>query len=667
MKFNLTDSPVKSLVIVGDPEKPTLDSLLEHAPDLVIFIEPEAEKARQLSDAMKSRENVHVVTGTIGKTGQAAKLVEYNFPGLRSLRTPAETLHELFPGLTARNTVSVELQSFADLAATLPELVGPTALWIDLPGSELEILGSIEEAGILGQVHRLTMRCNTEPVFKNSPGAQDVLNWLQERFFTAAQRDDADPDWPIFHMVEDQMARENRQLQANLTEMEAQLISLETELANTRSHNQTLEHSSAELQQALQSHKENVQALEAELTKEQKALAKSLEERTKRAEALREAQERAARVPKLEASLEAANKSLDVANKNAETAAKSATEKEIALATANESLNAISAELETSQSITESLRASLEAATHEAALAGKRASESETSLSQALEDLNTVRAELAPSQKALSANEEQLRLSLARINELESLTQSQVERISTLEASAKRRTEELERVQERVASAAQKEQSLELTISQTQEDLKKAQDALKANSAEMSVSSPAHTDPVKQFEDVLERKLVALTQPQPNARDKSTLAPDLNEKRASQQTYEHQEEALVAAQLRIEALQSDLAIALRMQQQAQADLRELRSRYQDNEEVRATQFALLQKLTPRLTQAAQHLQQMAFTEDLPEALAIEVSETPPKVRATRTRKGPAKSTAKSKAKAPTRKRSTTTKKITGAK
>jgi hypothetical protein len=63
------------------------------------------------------------------------------------------------------------------------------------------------------------------------------------------------------------------------------------------------------------------------------------------------------------------------------------------------------------------------------------------------------------------------------------------------------------------------------------------------------------------------------------------------------------------------SVRSDLSIALRMQALAQSDLRAVEERYKVAEQARSKQATLLQKLTPRLQQAAQQLQVMAQNDE----------------------------------------------------
>jgi len=60
---------------------------------------------------------------------------------------------------------------------------------------------------------------------------------------------------------------------------------------------------------------------------------------------------------------------------------------------------------------------------------------------------------------------------------------------------------------------------------------------------------------------------------------------------------------------------ADLGVSTRMQALLQADLEDLRARFAEAQEVRASQEALLHKLTPRLQQAAAQLRHLQSDED----------------------------------------------------
>jgi hypothetical protein len=73
-----------------------------------------------------------------------------------------------------------------------------------------------------------------------------------------------------------------------------------------------------------------------------------------------------------------------------------------------------------------------------------------------------------------------------------------------------------------------------------------------------------------------------------------------------------QEALVVHAELERQKAHSDLGIATRMQALVQADLNNLRSRFESSQEIRAAQEALLAKLTPQLQHAADQLRRLQF-------------------------------------------------------
>jgi len=109
---------------------------------------------------------------------------------------------------------------------------------------------------------------------------------------------------------------------------------------------------------------------------------------------------------------------------------------------------------------------------------------------------------------------------------------------------------------------------------------------------------------------------------------------------------EAHKQALSTAAAEADAARADLGVAMRMQALAQGDLRNLQERFRDSEQARAAQADLLQKLTPRLQQAAQQLQQLilpAAPPAEPGRSAVDATKTKPK---TKTRRKTAKKKAK---------------------
>ncbi|WP_212525602.1 FkbM family methyltransferase [Actibacterium sp. MT2.3-13A] len=177
---------------------------------------------------------------------------------------------------------------------------------------------------------------------------------------------------------------------------------------------------------------------------------------------------------------------------------------------------------------------------------------------------------------------------------------------------------------------------LSLAFDQRGHELK----ALRQRSAELEAQAGALTEQLHQRD-------AALAEAQAAAAAGAQRSADLEAQAGALTEQLHQRDAALAeAQAAAETARADLAVALRMQVLAQSDLQDLQERYRASEEARATQAELLRKLTPRLQQAAQQLQQLALAEDTaePEALTADKprprsKQAPPRKRAKAEYKG----------------------------
>tara|TARA_R110001606_G_scaffold7780_5_gene34011 strand:+ start:3554 stop:4891 length:1338 start_codon:yes stop_codon:yes gene_type:complete len=89
------------------------------------------------------------------------------------------------------------------------------------------------------------------------------------------------------------------------------------------------------------------------------------------------------------------------------------------------------------------------------------------------------------------------------------------------------------------------------------------------------------------------------------------LAQAETDRKSEHAKAESLQETLIARTAEHAAARSDLAVALRMQAMLQGDLRDLQTRYAETLSVRQQQEDLLCKLTPRLQEAARHIQDLS--------------------------------------------------------
>tara|TARA_R110002096_G_scaffold5802_4_gene26706 strand:+ start:12102 stop:13568 length:1467 start_codon:yes stop_codon:yes gene_type:complete len=158
---------------------------------------------------------------------------------------------------------------------------------------------------------------------------------------------------------------------------------------------------------------------------------------------------------------------------------------------------------------------------------------------------------------------------------------------------------------------------------EAQEALKSATDAMAARDvrieeleAQLVQAESAHKEAAKASRTEAEEALKAATDAM-GARDvrikelEVQLAQAETDRQSEHAQAESLQETLIARTAEHAAARSDLAVALRMQAMLQGDLRDLQTRYAETLSVRQQQEDLLCKLTPRLQEAARHIQDLS--------------------------------------------------------
>ena len=158
---------------------------------------------------------------------------------------------------------------------------------------------------------------------------------------------------------------------------------------------------------------------------------------------------------------------------------------------------------------------------------------------------------------------------------------------------------------------------------EAEEALKSATDARAARDvrieeleAQLVQAESAHKEAAKASRTEAEEALKAATDAM-GARDvrikelEVQLAQAETDRQSEHAKAESLQETLIARTAEHAAARSDLAVALRMQAMLQGDLRDLQTRYAETLSVRQQQEDLLCKLTPRLQEAARHIQDLS--------------------------------------------------------
>ncbi|MFV1874444.1 hypothetical protein [Nioella sp.] len=350
---------------------------------------------------------------------------------------------------------------------------------------------------------------------------------------------------------------------------------------------------------------------------------------------------RVARMAQLESELASMRSKLDAEVKD----------RDAKLSQRGEELARISAELETTRSKLSEREASLAEATSRLTDAQKESEAREASLgavSEKLEkaikdhesELASMRSKLDAEVKDRDAKLSQRGEELARISaELETTRSKLSEREASLAEAEKAHSEKvselreaLETLQHRTNERDEARKWLsahdtairdrEQALQQARSELESSKAALAERESELNAASNALNDTTSALsvsESSLKRVRDSLAQ----------LEVELRESKREQSRYAA---ALEAAETRMDQANAERALQVRMNAMLQIDLDNLRKQFERSENQRRAQEELLLKLTPKLAQAAEHLQQLQLT--APEEQPVEV-ETAPKKSATR--------------------------------
>ena len=164
---------------------------------------------------------------------------------------------------------------------------------------------------------------------------------------------------------------------------------------------------------------------------------------------------------------------------------------------------------------------------------------------------------------------------------------------------------------------------LEVKLSEAEKAVESAIEAraardvrIKELEAQLVQAESAHKEAAKASRTEAEEALKAATDAM-GARDvrikelEVQLAQAETDRQSEHAKAESLQETLIARTAEHAAARSDLAVALRMQAMLQGDLRDLQTRYAETLSVRQQQEDLLCKLTPRLQEAARHIQDLS--------------------------------------------------------
>ncbi len=587
-------------ILIGPPTEPgALEALLEKTvsgqPDRkVLVIEADPDRAAVLETQLPKAQ---IMAGVVGTQKGEVELVQYNFPGLAGITPPLPALSELLPGLRVVEQKQTAVIAMDKIVTWLGKrgAAGPLDLYIDAPGSEMVILDGLAKAGLLAVCARLHLRCGAEPMFEQAVGRDALVTRCSEDGFKLVQEETEDPDFPELVFEIDLVARALEEALNELTKLKRKSALESTQIAK-------LKEQQAETEAQLK--KVTTAATAAE--EKYAATVAKLESTTKAATAAE--QNHAATVAKLESTTKAATAA---EQKHAATAAKLAdttkavTAAEQKQAAGQEQITTLTAqmvtlkeEVEEEQQNARQIRAALHKRNGEVEARSKAMEDAriahEAAVSELDAQLEQLRGEMKTTRETDRKNIVQLRETLNKRN---GALEAQGQELAALRAEFEAQADEMQVQAKALKSAKKKRDKSEAKLKAEGAALAEARtqiETLEKRVRTLEEAQQTSQQNLAQTRETLNKRNLALAE----------RTEELKAARAEAATPDRD----TATQL--EQSKADLAVALRMQMLAQSDLRDLQARFREVSQARAAQQALLEKLTPRLQQAAEHMQHM---------------------------------------------------------
>lgn len=232
------------LVHIGAGECSELEDYRLIRPRRVVLVEPDPDRVAGLRLGRQAR--VEVLPVAVAADEGRVALHQYNLADLDGLR-PLADLRDRLPGLRETGRIEVDAISAAMLARQLPWAEnGRHWLVVEASGVEKEVLRALAECGALQRFQHLIVRLPRAQIYGDTAEAVDaVLEELaQAGYAQEGAVDDADGDWPRYHLKHQPMALRCRQLEAELAAVRRQAERREDcyrrELARFESHLQLM-------------------------------------------------------------------------------------------------------------------------------------------------------------------------------------------------------------------------------------------------------------------------------------------------------------------------------------------------------------------------------------------------------------------------------------------
>ena len=173
----------------------------------IVLAEPDPQRGELLARELGRLRQVTVLPMLPAATEGEAELALYNLPGLRCLKPLQPALTALLPGLQLRKRLSAKLVRIETLLEKAGELPGPLALWIDLPGSEGDLLQALQGSDVLERAEHLVLRGCDASFFAGGMNPKALRERMEKLGFALLGTDASDADFPVMRFRADHLAR----------------------------------------------------------------------------------------------------------------------------------------------------------------------------------------------------------------------------------------------------------------------------------------------------------------------------------------------------------------------------------------------------------------------------------------------------------------------------
>ncbi|NDY96309.1 FkbM family methyltransferase [Wenzhouxiangella limi] len=240
----------------------------------IVLLEPHPEFLPELLRQSENMEGVEVIGAALSDHSGRDKLRLCSYPLLSSLRDAPE-LAKVWPGAQVVGEEVVETLSLADLLALVqPSEQQENWLMIDVPGEEAKVLDQLAASSHKHLFSRIFLAAGLEALHKGAEPASKLLQSLEALGYRrVGVPDDADQDWPRYHLALNQLAVKNETLQEQLKALEGQLSERSAELERSEQARGELEEKLGREKASLQ---EQIKSLEAQLSERESELQESV-------------------------------------------------------------------------------------------------------------------------------------------------------------------------------------------------------------------------------------------------------------------------------------------------------------------------------------------------------------------------------------------------------